>query len=172
MLLPNNIEKIKRDDFNNNMTDRHLSFTNDKRISINEMMMKKYIKQKNNKPTTNFAKLPYDKNSQDMRLLPGMPIIARKNNKALSIYNNETFTIKEIRKTKGVILIEDEGRLQTIPYDDFSKLFYIAFCITVHKSQVATFNKQYSIHEFNRFDNRLKYVSMSRATNKSLINII
>ena len=80
MLLPDNIEKIKRDNFNNNMTDRHLSFTNDKRISINEMMMKQYIKQKNNKPTTNFAKLPYDKNSQDMRLLPGMPIIARKNN--------------------------------------------------------------------------------------------
>ena len=49
MLLPENIEKIKRQDFNNNMTDRHLSFTNDKRIAINEMMMLKYIKQKNYK---------------------------------------------------------------------------------------------------------------------------
>ena len=100
MLLPNNIEKIKRDDFNNNMTDRHLSFTNDKRISINELMMNKYIKQKKYKPTTDFSKLPYDKNSQNMRLLSGMPIIARKNNKALNIFNNETFTIKQIRKTE------------------------------------------------------------------------
>ena len=49
MLLPENIEKIKRDDFNNMLTDRHLSFTNDKRIAINEMMMLKYIKQKNYK---------------------------------------------------------------------------------------------------------------------------
>ena len=62
------------------MTDRHLSFTNDTRIKINEMMMMKYIKQKNYKKTTDFKKLSFDKNSQDMRLLPGMPIIARKNN--------------------------------------------------------------------------------------------
>ena len=49
MLLPENIEKIKRHDFNNMLTDRHLSFTNDKRIAINEIMMLKYIKQKNYK---------------------------------------------------------------------------------------------------------------------------
>ena len=49
MLLPENIEKFKRQDFNNVMTDRHLSFTNDKRIAINEIMMLKYIKQKNYK---------------------------------------------------------------------------------------------------------------------------
>ena len=63
-------------------------------------MMMKYIKQKNYKKTTDFKKLSFDKNSQDMRLLPGMPYIARKNNKKLNIFNNETFTIKEIKKTK------------------------------------------------------------------------
>ena len=154
------------------LTDRHLSFTNDKRIAINEIMMLKYIKQKNYKPTTNFKKLPHDKNSQDIRLLPGMPIISRKNSKKYNIFNNETFTIKEIRKTKGVIIIEDGPRIQMIPYDEFSTLFYIAFCITVHKSQGATYDRPYSVHEFSRFDNRLKYVALSRATNKDLINII
>ena len=111
MLLPDNIENLTRSDFYNNVCDRHLSFTNDKRIKINEMMMSKYIKQKNYKKTTDFKKLPYDKNSQDIRLLPGMPIIARKNNTNLNIFNNETFTVKEIRKTKGLIVIEDEGRI-------------------------------------------------------------
>ena len=53
-----------------------------------------------------------------------------------------------------------------IPYDEFSTLFYIAFCITVHRAQGSTYNNPYTIHEFNRYDNRLKYVSMSRATNK------
>ena len=78
MLLPENIEKIKKEDFNNMLTDRHLSFTNDKRIAINEIMMLKYIKQKNYKKTTDFKKLPHDKNSQDIRFLRGMPIISRK----------------------------------------------------------------------------------------------
>ena len=43
-------------------------------------------------------KLSYDKNSQDVKLYSGMPIIARKNCKPLNIFNNETFTIKEIRQ--------------------------------------------------------------------------
>ena len=172
MLLPDNIEKLTRNDFLNNICDRHLSFTNDTRIKINEIMMMKYIKQKNYKKTTDFKKLSFDKNSQDMRLLPGMPVIARKNNKKLNIFNNETFTIKEIKKTKEIIIVEDEGKLQEIPFEEFSTMFYIAFCITVHKSQGATYDKPYSIHEFNRFDNRLKYVALSRATNKNLINIV
>ena len=172
MLLPDNIEKLTRNDFLNNICDRHLSFTNDTRIKINEIMMMKYIKQKNYKKTTDFKKLSFDKNSQDMRLLPGMPVIARNNNKKLNIFNNETFTIKEIKKTKEIIIVEDEGKLQEIPFEEFSTMFYIAFCITVHKSQGATYDKPYSIHEFNRFDNRLKYVALSRATNKNLINIV
>ena len=68
--------------------------------------------------------------------------------------------------------MEDEGKEQAVPFDDFSKMFYLSFCITCHKSQGATFDRQYTIHEFNRFDNRLKYVALSRATNKDLINII
>ena len=60
------------------------------------MMMKKYIKDKNYKKTTDFKKLAFDINSQDIRLLTGMPVISRKNNKKLNIFNNKTFTIKEI----------------------------------------------------------------------------
>ena len=101
-----------------------------------------------------------------------MPIIARKNNKNLNIFNNETFKIKAIQKSKGIIIIEDEGRTQNIPYDDFQTMFYVAFCITCHKSQGSTFDNKYTIHEFNKYDKRLKYVAMSRATNKNLINII
>ncbi len=51
-------------------------------------------------------------------------------------------------------------------------MFYVAFCITIHKSQGATFDKPYTIHEFDKLDNRLKYVAMSRATDTKLINIV
>ena len=55
---------------------------------------------------------------------------------------------------------------------EFTKIFNIAYCITVHKSQGATFDEAYTIHEFNQFDERLKYVALSRATDINLINII
>jgi hypothetical protein len=51
------------------------------------------------------------------------------------------------------------------------KLFYVAFCITVHRSQGSTFNHPYTIHQFELFDERLKYVALSRSTDKNLINI-
>ena len=59
-----------------------------------------------------------------------------------------------------------------IPIKDFQRLFYVAYCITVHKSQGETYNEPYTIHEFERFDGRLKYVALSRATDFRLINIL
>ena len=45
----------------------------------------------------------------------------------------------------------------------FQEYFYVAYCITIHKSQGSTFNFPYTIHVFNRLDKRLKYVAI-RAT--------
>ena len=100
-----------------------------------------------------------------------MPIIARKNNKDLDIANNDTFIIKKIDIKKQMILIMDDDKEIDFPIDEFQKLFYIAFCITAHKSQGSTFNEPYTIQEFNLFDERLKYVALSRSTDKNLINI-
>jgi prophage antirepressor-like protein len=55
---------------------------------------------------------------------------------------------------------------------EFVKMFNVAFCITCHKAQGATFDQPYTIHEFDKFDDRLKYVALSRATDINLINII
>ena len=51
-------------------------------------------------------------------------------------------------------------------------MFYLSFCITCHRAQGQNYDKPYTVHQFERFDNRLKYVALSRATNKDLINII
>ena len=171
MLLPENIDSIKKENFKHTIHSLNISFTNKKRISINKMMMSNYVKSKKTKGLQ-LAKLSYDDNSQDVELLAGMPIMARKNSKSLNIFNNETFRIKEIRKKTDIILVEDEDRCQEIPIKDFQHLFYIAFCITVHKSQGCTFDDEYTIHEFDRYDNRLKYVALSRATDIKHINIV
>ena len=101
-----------------------------------------------------------------------MPVISRKNNKDLNIYNNETYIIKEIRRKEDMIIVSDVGKEQAIPISEFTKMFNLAFCITCHKAQGATFDEPYTIHEFNLFDDRLRYVALSRSTNINLINII
>ena len=185
MTLPSNINKIrkKKDEllysyknsvfaFPNKFTCKHLSFTNATRMLVNRTMMDKFVKEKKLKPLK-LEQLVYDKNSQDVKLLPGMPVIARINSKGLGFVNNQSFTIKKIDQVAKVITLKDMSDfLIEIKIDQFQQMFYVAFCTTVHKSQGETYNSEYTIHEFERFDERLKYVALSRATDVNLINIL
>ena len=170
MLLPENINNITKNTFTNHFTNQHISFTNAKRIEINKRMMDQVVRQKRKMPLR-LNKLDYDKNSQNVELLSGMPIIARINAKDFDICNNELFTITKINKE--FIFIQDESDKQIeIPIDKFQKFFYVAYCITTHKSQGSTFNHGYTIHEYDKFDSRLKYVALSRSTDIKNINIV
>ena len=172
---PENIPNLTKSDFGCDFASRHLSYTNKKRISVNKTMMDKLVLHKKGKKSLNLDKLSYDKNSQDVRLLAGTPIIARTNRLDMNIYNNECFTIKEIQHSKGNILITDDcGETKGIPMYLFQKLFYVAYCITIHRCQGATYDHAYTIHEWDhpKFDNRLKYVALSRTTKLEHINII
>ena len=170
MLLPEHINNITKNTFTNHFTNQHISFTNAKRIEINKRMMDQVVRQKRKMPLR-LNKLDYDKNSQNVELLSGMPIIARINAKDFDICNNELFTITKINKE--FIFIQDESDKQIeIPIDKFQKFFYVAYCITTHKSQGSTFNHGYTIHEYDKFDIRLKYVALSRSTDIKNINIV
>jgi hypothetical protein len=68
--------------------------------------------------------MSYDKNSQDVKLYAGMPIIARK--------NNEHLQLKKLDKKTNVMIIQDEDKCQEIPFDKFQQMFYVSFCITIH----------------------------------------
>ena len=139
------------------------------------MMNSVYMEKKSKNPKLTPLMLPaltYDPNSQDVVLVAGTPIIARKNDMNFDVFNNETFTIKEIRRKEDVIIVEDYGKTQEVPIPIFTKMFNVAYCITSHKSQGSTFDEPYTVHEFERFDERMKYVALSRSTDISLINII
>ena len=86
--------------------------------------------------------------AKDVDLVDGMPIIARKNCKELDIFNNETFIIKEIQYDKNNIVIIDDDVMNNMPFDKFQNLFYVAYAITIYKSQGSTFDYPYTIHEF------------------------
>jgi ATP-dependent exoDNAse (exonuclease V) alpha subunit len=175
MLLPQNINKLKRTDFSGNFTERHICFTNEKRKQINqEMMNKVYYEKKAKNPKLvplKLSALNYDPNSQDVTLVAGTPIIARKNDMILDVFNNETFTIKQIQHKTGIVKVADDERELEIPMMEFQNLFHPAYCITTHKSQGTTFNHPYTIHEWEKFDERLKYVALSRSTNLDYINV-
>ena len=55
---------------------------------------------------------------------------------------------------------------------EFREMMYPAYCITIHCSQGQSYDDSYTIHEWWRLTDKLKYVALTRATNKDLINII
>ena len=172
LCLPENLRKAKKDQFGKNYCERHIAFTNLTRVAVNSAMMNNFIKKKRGQTPLELEKLPYDDNSQDVRLLSGMPIIARVNEAKHGICNNDQFTIQQIQHKTGIIIVQDEERTIKIPFTDFQRLFRVGFCITCHAAQGSTFDFEYTIHEWDKFCPRLKYVALSRGTKIENINVV
>ena len=115
--------------------------------------------------------LPYDGNSQNVKLIAGTPVIARMNNREHDVVNNQTFVITKVNFSNSTIELTDEGEDLIINFDEFSRLFYVAYCLTIHKCQGCTFKEKYCIHEFDKLDKRLRYVALSRSSDIKHINI-
>ena len=152
------------------LTYLNVCYTNATRKELNEVCMNHYLKEQKPSKVVQIKKLEYDDNSQDYTLAVGMPLIARKTSSSANVVNNEIFKVEKIMSDK-IILSNDLKDEVEIPMDRINKLFHLAFAMTIHKSQGATFNKSYTIHEWNRLDKRLKYVGLSRSSDIGLINI-
>jgi hypothetical protein len=160
---------VEKTNFKSDFTFKHLCYTNKKRIEINDiMMMKRYKAYK--KTPLKLSKSEFDENSQDVILCPQVPVIAHVNCKKLDIVNNEEFVIKKI--TQDQILITNSRKELIICIGDFQRLFYVAYAMTIHKSQGCTFDFDYTIHEWDKLDQRLRYVALTRATDLKYINVI
>jgi 5-methylcytosine-specific restriction endonuclease McrA len=147
----------------NEPTYLNVCFTNKMRKEINEFYMERFVKEYKPKKVVNFKALVYDKNTQDFTLCKGMPVIARINQKSLDVVNNELFTVSYV--TDETITLKNEMKEKIkIPTNKFEKIFGLAFCLTIHKSQGATFDEKYTIWEWEKLSTKLKYVAISRAT--------
>jgi hypothetical protein len=157
---------------------KNICFTNQKRKEINSLKIKEFIEKQERsssgglQPSETFQveALPYDKNTQAYTVCQGMPLISRVNRKDLQVLNNEMFECLEIEKE--TIKVLNEKKEIEISKKDFYKIFLPAFCITTHKSQGLSIDENYTIHEYNKFNNTLKYVALSRATDAKFIKII
>ena len=149
----------------------NICFTNKMRKMVNEECMERFLKENRYKKAISYEQLKYDKNSQDMKVCEGMPVIARINQKSFDVVNNEMFAVKKINSDSIIISNELKNEV-VVPIDKFHKIFYLGFCITIHKSQGATFETKYTIYEWEKQCRKMKYVALSRATDEKLIQIV
>jgi ATP-dependent exoDNAse (exonuclease V) alpha subunit len=147
---------------------KNICFTNRKRKAVNIDCMERFLSGK--KTRMDVMRLDYDKNTQNYTLCEDMPLISRVNMKSMDVLNNEMFICSKILGDE--VVVKNEFKTLSIPKSKFNKIFLMAFCITTHKSQGLSLNEPYCIHEFEKFDKKLKYVSLSRATNYNFINIV
>ena len=71
------------------------------------------------------------------------------------------------------ITIEDDfKKLLKINIPDFQKYFLVGYATTTHSAQGMSIGEPYTIHEFGKMDQRLKYVSLSRSRSLEYIHIM
>jgi hypothetical protein len=85
--------------------------------------------------------------------------------------NGETFIIVDyndkIIKAKSNL----NDNVLDIDVKDFQRNFFVSYYITSHRAQGQTFKEPYTIHEWDRLNNRSKYVALSRADKWENCNI-
>jgi ATP-dependent exoDNAse (exonuclease V) alpha subunit len=169
----NNIPNLKPTDFKTTKsynTQVHLSFTNNKRKEVNEIMMKQVWDKRGRKGLL-IPALPYDKMSQEVRLNVSVPVISKMNIKEVNMVNNERFEIMKISKTNNSITMQNERKEIIVKINEFQKLFRVAYCTTIHSVQGMSIGQEYTLHEWNRYDKKLKYVALSRARSNDYIKV-
>ena len=165
-----NNEPLQNQYIQNEETYLNVSFYNETRKEINHLCYERYLNENPNLKFTQINALHYDKNSQDYLLAKGMPVIARVNSKSLHIINNESFIVSKITN-ENITVINELNEEILIKKGKFNRIFHLAFCITVHKSQGATFDKKYTIYNWKKMNSKLKYVALSRGQNINNIQI-
>ena len=118
------------------------------------------------------SKHPYDDRSQDMILNIGMPVIAKCNKDSLQIYNNQRYVITKIDNNNNIVVVENEHGSKDIIFEDFNKFFIPGYAISTHCSQGLSICENYTIHEFDKMDIKLRYVALTRAKNLQQIHIM
>ena len=169
-----NIPNVKPSDFTETdeyKNDINICFTNKKRIEINHIKMKELYNKKGRRRGLKLEGLSYDDRSQAVILYKGTPIISKVNNEDIGIFNNQRYKITNI--DTFTITFEDDLKHEfKVSVKDFQKFFLVAYATTTHSAQGMSIGEPYTIHEWDRMDQRLKYVSLSRSRSLEYIHIM
>ncbi len=69
-------------------------------------------------------------------------------------------------------LNDDFKKLIKINIPDFQKFFLVGYATTTHSAQAMSIGKPYTIYEWDRIDQRLRYVALSRSRAYDDMNIL
>ena len=104
-------------------------------------------------------------------LYRGVPIISKVNNEDIGLINNQRYKIIKI-DTFNITIEDDLKHEFKINVNDFQKFFLVAYATTTHSAQGMSIGEPYTIHEWDRMDQRLKYVALSRSRDLKYIHIM
>lgn len=145
----------------------NICYHNSLRKAINDACMKKWMSQYKITKFCFVKKYEKSRSGQDMYLYKGLPLIGSIACAKYGIVNCESYYIKTFDEKESLVC-ECDGNVEfTVPNEEIPKYFNPRYCISVHKSQGATFDFPYTIHEWT-----MRYVALSRAKEKKLVNII
>ena len=167
------------------ITDRNICYYNKTRIRINKMwndrnkkdgdlFLPKPIARLTRNGDINQDDEKYFKQSQDMYLYEGLPMIAMRTlfdkEGNLLFANSETFNICLIGDEEIGLYNErpdENGNKEpyniSIPIEDFNKYFLMNYCSTTHKTQGETITENFTIYDWDAMDTKLRYTALSRA---------
>jgi ATP-dependent exoDNAse (exonuclease V) alpha subunit len=163
-----NADKVEKKDFGNVEQERSVSYFNSTRKDINRKWMVKYSKSKQH---IVIDRNKQNKNSQDIYVYKGLPVMACKTSDSHGFVNSDEGHIHCYDDETVTINIDGLESYVSMSHTDFSKCFYPAYCITIHKAQGASFDFPYTIYDWGKLDTCLKYIALSRTTKKEFVNI-
>jgi hypothetical protein len=163
---------------------KSVAFTNRSRIKVNNYWMKK-LRPKRSHESIFIPRVAKMKKSEDLWVYEGLPVIAivtrPDEENATKIANTDEYEVLSFNKDRRRIrlaLKDNDGQVTNevikVSFDKFARLFRAAYCTTIHSTQGCTIkDTHYTIYDYDhpRFDKRLKYVALSRASNIRFINI-
>ena len=133
--------------------------------------MKELYNKKGHRRGLKLEGLSYDDRSQAVMLYIGVPIISKVTNEELGVFNNQRYKITKL--DSFTITFEDDLKHEfKVSVKDFQKFFLVAYATTTHSAQGMSIGEPYTIHEWDRMDQRLKYVALSRSRDIKYIHIM
>jgi ATP-dependent exoDNAse (exonuclease V) alpha subunit len=72
---------------------------------------------------------------------------------------------------QNMTMTNEQGKNLIIKNNEFQKLFRVAYCTTIHSVQGMSIGEFYTLHEWHKYDQRLKYVALSRARQNKFIKV-
>ncbi len=153
------------------LTDRNLSFTNNTRKKVIELLQDRLVSPK-------VIECENQKDIEDpigqtkyLKLVVGTPLIARKSLRKSGISKNEMWYVDSLSPLK-LVEPEMDKQIEIEDVNDLLRWFLSGYCITIHKSQGETYKDKYTIWDWERVSEpslyigrRLRYVAQSRSNN-------